>query len=122
MLSKSPKGKYVENGDEFAVNTDFTNKYFRVKISTIQMKETAEEVEKTHDEVFRERQYQVDAMIVRIMKSRKTLSHNNLMCEVMAQIKFPARPADVKKRIESLIEREYLERNSSDSSMYNYLA
>lgn len=52
---------------------------FRLKINTIQLKETEEEVERTHDEVFRDRQYQVDAVIVRTMKTRKTLSHNLLM-------------------------------------------
>jgi hypothetical protein len=31
-------------------------------------------------------------------------------------------PADLKKRIESLIEREYLERDKDQPSTYNYLA
>ena len=31
-------------------------------------------------------------------------------------------PLDIKKRIESLIEREYLERSSDDSRVYCYLA
>ena len=65
---------------------------------------------------------QVDAMIVRTMKSRKTLSHNTLMGELMTQLKFPARTADLKKRIESLIEREFLMRDKDDSSLYVYLA
>ena len=56
------------------------------------------------------------------MKARKTLSHNMLMSELMTQLKFPARPGDLKKRIESLIEREYLARDENDNSMYNYLA
>ena len=68
------------------------------------------------------RQYQVDAVIVRTMKARKTLSHNLLMSELMTQLKFPARPGDLKKRIESLIEREYLARDENDNSLYNYLA
>ena len=29
---------------------------------------------------------------------------------------------DIKKRLESLIERDYLERDAADSSMYTYLA
>lgn len=31
-------------------------------------------------------------------------------------------PADLKKRIESLIERDYLERTPDDANVYNYLA
>ena len=73
-------------------------------------------------QVFRDRQYQVDAHIVRLMKSRKTLPHSTLISELMVQLKFPARPTDLKKRIESLIEREYLARDKDDSSLYIYLA
>ena len=43
---------------------------------------------------------QVDAAIVRVMKARKKLSHPLLMSELMSQLKFPAKPLDLKKRIE----------------------
>lgn len=122
VLTKSPKGKDVADTDEFSYNSDFTNKLFRIKINTIQLKDTVEEAEKTHDEVFRDRQYQVDAAIVRIMKARKQLTHNTLMAELMSQLRFPVRPADLKKRIESLIEREFLDRHREESSTYIYLA
>jgi cullin-4 len=109
-------------GDLFSMNKEFTNKLYRIKINTIQLKETTEETEKTHEEVFRDRQYQVDAVIVRTMKSRKSLNHNALIGELLTQLKFPARTSDLKKRIESLIEREYLARDKDDSSLYVYLA
>ena len=51
------------------------------------------------------------------MKTRKTLSHKLLVSELMVQLKFPVRGADLKKRIESLIDREYLERDSSDPNV-----
>ena len=63
-----------------------------------------------------------DACIIRIMKTRKTLRHTELMSETMKQVKWPAEASDVKKRIESLIEREYMERGSEDRMVYNYLA
>jgi cullin 4 len=31
-------------------------------------------------------------------------------------------PADIKKRIESLIEREYMERDEANATMYSYIA
>ena len=51
------------------------------------------------------------------MKTRKTLSHKLLVSELMVQLKFPVRGADLKKRIESLIDREYLERDSGDANV-----
>ena len=56
------------------------------------------------------------------MKTRKTLSHSDLMSETLNQIKFPAKGSDIKKRIESLIDREYIERQEDNPQMYNYLA
>jgi cullin-4 len=122
VLVKEPKGKDVADSDVFSFNGDFSNKLFRIKINSIHQKEVQEEIERTHDEVFRDRQHQVDAVLVRTMKARKTLEHNQLMSEIMEQLKFPAQAQDIKKRIESLIEREYLERDAKDRSIYNYLA
>lgn len=50
------------------------------------------------------------------------MEHRDLVGETMNQLKFPASGVDVKKRIESLIEREYLERAEGEASRYNYLA
>jgi hypothetical protein len=41
--------------------------------------------------VFQDRQYQVDAAIVRIMKTRKTLTHSQLISELYQQLKFPVK-------------------------------
>jgi cullin-4 len=86
------------------------------------MKETTEERAKTHETVSKDRLYLIDAAVVRIMKARKIIDHRGLIGEVMAQLKFPATSADIKKRIESLIEREYMERVEGDRSRYKYLA
>lgn len=86
VLNKEPKGKDIDDKDIFHLNLDFTHKLYRIKINTIQLKETVEENEKTHAEVDRDRQYQIDAAIVRIMKARKKLSHNLLMSELFSQV------------------------------------
>ncbi|XP_026081266.1 cullin-4B-like [Carassius auratus] len=122
VLTKTPKSKDVEDGDKFSCNDDFKHKLFRIKINQIQMKETVEEQASTTERVFQDRQYQIDAAIVRIMKMRKTLSHNLLVSEVYNQLKFPVKPADLKKRIESLIDRDYMERDKDNPNQYNYVA
>lgn len=60
---------------------------------------------------------QIDAAIVRVMKTRKTLSHKLLVQELLIQLKFPIRAQDLKKRIESLIDREYLERDEQNPNV-----
>jgi cullin 3 len=59
-----------------------------------------------------------------LKKARKTLQHNDLIAEVTRQMnsRFNALPAFIKKRIESLIERDYLERGNDDRRMYTYMA
>lgn len=39
--------------------------------------------------MLQDRQYQIDAAVVRVMKTRKALSHKLLVAELMAQLKFP---------------------------------
>lgn len=122
VLQKTPRGRDVEDGDRFTFNHEFSNKLFRIKINQIQMKETNEEQKATEERVFQDRQYQIDAAIVRIMKMRKTLSHNLLISELFNQLKFPVKPADLKKRIESLIDRDYMERDKDNPNQYSYIA
>ncbi|TKR80029.1 hypothetical protein L596_014165 [Steinernema carpocapsae] len=121
VIQKLPRGKEVEETDKFVFNDDFTDPKYRIRISQVVMRETKEETEKTEEQVFQDRQYQIDAAVVRIMKARKSITHANLIAELYEQLRFPARSTDLKKRIESLIEREYLERDKADSNKYNYM-
>ena len=112
----------VHDQDQFRIQTAFTSNQRRIRIQNILMKETKEERDKTVEAVSRDRLYLMDAVLVRIMKARKTVLHQQLIPQVLEQVKFPAAASDVKKRIESLIEREYMERDAKDRNRYNYLA
>lgn len=112
----------VHDDDSFRVQSNFKSNSRRIRITNILMKETKEERDKTVEAVSLDRLYLIDAVLVRIMKARKTILHQQLIPQVMEQLKVPAQPADIKKRIESLIEREYMERDPKDRTRYNYLA
>ena len=78
----------------------------------------------TRERVEEDRKPQIEAAVVRVMKSRKALGHNEIVAEVTRQLsaRFQPQPAAIKKRIESLIDREYLERDAQDRTLYRYVA
>ncbi|KAB5570827.1 Cullin family protein [Coniochaeta sp. 2T2.1] len=121
VLTKAPRGRDVKPTDTFEVNKAFTDGRYRVKINQIQLKETREENQETHERVAADRQFETQAAIVRIMKSRKTMTHLQLVTEVIEQTRARGAvdPADIKKNIEKLIEKDYLER---EDNSYTYLA
>jgi len=125
ILMKEPKTKEIEPSHVFAVNDQFTSKLFRVKIQTVSSKgESEPERKDTRQKVDEDRKHEIEAAVVRIMKARKKLPHNVLVNEVIEQLKsrFVPSPVVIKKRIESLIEREYLARAAEDRKVYTYLA
>lgn len=122
VLTRTPKRGEIEQDDSISINEQFNHKLYRVKINQIQLQETPEEDQKTHDHVVADRQFQIDAAIVRIMKTSKTLAHSLLLQELYNLLEIPITQADVKKRIEVLIEREYIKRDVDNKSIYIYVA
>ncbi|KAK8522909.1 hypothetical protein V6N13_115857 [Hibiscus sabdariffa] len=125
VLRKEPMSKDIGTDDAFFVNDKFTSKFYKVKIGTVvAQKESEPEKLETRQRVEEDRKPQIEAAVVRIMKSRRVLDHNNVIAEVTKQLqsRFLANPTEIKKRIESLIEREFLERDSADRKVYRYLA
>ena len=71
-----------------------------------------EEQKATEERVFQDRQYQIDAAIVRIMKMRKSLSHTLLITELYNQLKFPVKVSFQKNiDVRSFISEEHLDNN-----------
>ncbi|KAJ3360907.1 Cullin-3 [Allomyces javanicus] len=125
VLVKSPPTKEVAEGHQFTYNGDFKDAKYKIKVSAIAARADVDaERAQTLQKVEEERAQITDATVVRIMKARKTMAHNELVTETVRQLsaRFMASPALVKKRIESLIEREFLERAAGAHSVYNYLA
>uniref|UniRef100_A0A7S1C1S1 Cullin family profile domain-containing protein n=1 Tax=Bicosoecida sp. CB-2014 TaxID=1486930 RepID=A0A7S1C1S1_9STRA len=127
ILLKLRKSKDIKDDDEFQFNEAFTSKWVKVKVALILARSVATEDPadaKVAVAVEEDRRHLIEAAIVRIMKARRTLEHNTLVAEVTKQLntRFSPAPAQIKKRIESLIEREYLERAAADRRVYNYLA
>ena len=118
VIAKSPANNKINPADTFTANKKFKNNNKRVKIPMASLDSNVNVKKVTED-----RSVTIDAALVRIMKSRKTMSHQTLVAEVLAQLTlFKPQAKQVKKRIESLLEREYLERSEDTPGTYNYLA
>jgi len=124
IILKDPSTKEVEVGDTFQYNVAFTDKARRIKVPMIAARITQEEKDSTRATVDEDRKHAIEAAIVRIMKTRKTLDHQKLVLEASNQLlrHFKPDPKQIKKRIEDLIAREYLERDSTANNVYKYLA
>lgn len=102
VITKHPKGRDIKPTDTFTFNKAFSDPKYRVKINQIQLKETKEENKATHEKIVQDRRFETQAAIVRIMKSRKTLSHAELVTEVinLTKKRGSIEPAAIKQEIE----------------------
>eukprot|EP00123_Amoebidium_parasiticum_P012952 comp21677_c0_seq1/m.30526 comp21677_c0_seq1/g.30526 ORF comp21677_c0_seq1/g.30526 comp21677_c0_seq1/m.30526 type:complete len:741 (-) comp21677_c0_seq1:329-2551(-) len=114
----------TSQGDRYHLNMKFSNKRTKLKITSAVPQETQKESEQTHNQVSDDRNMYLQAAVVRTMKARKTLTHTELVQEVLTQAKarfIPSVPL-IKKCIEQLIDKQYLERIEGSRDKYSYVA
>ena len=143
VLRKQPNTKAISDDDVFTYNSAYASKFYRNKIPLLAKslasftagasagpaasptaEAAAEAGEVVPAAVQEARKNTVEAAVVRIMKSRKSCEHNALIAEVGRQLmgRFGVDGGFVKKRIEALIEREYIARDKDNRRLYHYLA
>eukprot|EP00823_Brevimastigomonas_motovehiculus_P008277 TRINITY_DN7560_c0_g1_i1.p1 TRINITY_DN7560_c0_g1~~TRINITY_DN7560_c0_g1_i1.p1 ORF type:complete len:748 (-),score=168.05 TRINITY_DN7560_c0_g1_i1:227-2470(-) len=123
VLEKRPNDNTLAADHKFRVNPKYMSKLLRIPIPVLNTgkKNRQNEVPR---EIIQARNHMTDAAVVRIMKDRQRMKHQQLVVEVIEQLKvrFMPKPADIKKRIEALIDQDYMKRDDSDRSTYNYVA
>ncbi|KAJ7181460.1 ubiquitin-protein ligase [Mycena crocata] len=113
-----------EEKDQYDLNPGFKSKKIRVNLNLpikAEVKAESSDVLKAVDE---DRKYVIQATIVRIMKARKTMKNQALIQEVISQIsqRFAPKIPDIKKAIETLLEKEYIERVDGSKDTFAYVA
>ncbi|KAL4250768.1 cullin family protein [Abortiporus biennis] len=126
VLATLVKAKILinEETDQYDLNPNYKSKKIRINLNTpikAEQKAEATDVLKTVDE---DRKYVIQATIVRIMKARKTMKNQQLIQEVIAQIsqRFSPKIPDIKKAIDHLLEKEYIERVDGTRDTFAYVA
>nr|CAD7260208.1 unnamed protein product [Timema shepardi]CAD7401708.1 unnamed protein product [Timema poppensis] len=97
-----------------SLNLSYSNKRTKFRITAALQRESPQEVEQTLSSVDEDRKLYLQAAIVRIMKSRKVLSQS--------KVTFAPSISMIKKCIEALIDKQYIERTPNSSDEYSYVA
>ncbi|KAF2639625.1 Cullin-domain-containing protein [Massarina eburnea CBS 473.64] len=120
VLLAEPEGAKPESGTTYKLNYGFKPKKIKMNLNIAIKGEQKQEAEDTHKTIEEDRKLLMQSAIVRIMKSRKKMKHQQLVSETIQQIKnrFMPRVPDIKKCIDILLEKEYLERLEGDELGY----
>ncbi|CAI6234316.1 unnamed protein product [Periconia digitata] len=120
VLIAEPEGAKPVSGTSYKLNYGFKPKKIKINLNIAIKGEQKQEAEDTHKTIEEDRKLLMQSAIVRIMKSRKKMKHQQLVSETIQQIKsrFLPRVPDIKKCIDILLEKEYLERLDGDELGY----
>ena len=125
LSTKSENIEKICKNDEIWVNDQFISQQKRIVCISSKTKKVIEnpnQEETANQHLEQDRGNYLDSVIVRIMKSRKKIKLLDLLDEVVKLITlFRPQPNQIKKRIESLIERTYIKRDDNDYSLFIYL-
>ncbi|KAF8207668.1 Cullin protein neddylation domain-containing protein [Mycena galopus ATCC 62051] len=109
--------------ERYDLNPGFKSKKIRVNLNLPIKAEKANEKDDVLKAVDEDRKYVIQATIVRIMKARKTMKNQALIQEVISQIsqRFAPKIPDIKKAIETLLEKEYIERVDGSKDTFAFI-
>ena len=118
VIKKSPASNKINKTDKFCVNARFSSNMRKIRIPMASL-----DASHNNKRVEEDQSTTIEAAIVRIMKARKTLQHQQLIAEVLSQLLFfKPKSGVIQRRIDALIDREYLEQSTDNIDVYNYLA
>lgn len=128
LIVAEPAGA-PEAEQSFRLNTAFFNVNRKVTLlpafnANVAATRESDESEQVQQKVKGDRKFAIQAAIVRLMKSRRTMEYKDLLSEThnMLKAQFSAQVAQIKENLEVLIEKEYVERSADDPNRFNYLA
>ncbi|ODQ65741.1 cullin [Nadsonia fulvescens var. elongata DSM 6958] len=118
--SKTATPTVGEPNSIYRLNYDFKNKKIRLNLNLPIKSDQRAESDEVAKSIEDDRKLFLQAVIVRIMKTRKELKHMALIQETIEQSKkrFMPKVPEIKKNIDALIEKEYLQRGNDNTLQY----
>ncbi|KAL1931391.1 hypothetical protein VTP01DRAFT_9533 [Rhizomucor pusillus] len=118
QLLKTNNGE-LSRDSKISLNLSFTSKRTKIKVAAAAQAEQ-QETQATRRAVDEDRRMYLQAAIVRIMKSRQTLTHIQLVQEIIDQTnaRFSPSVIMIKKCIEQLLEKQFIARKDRDTYVY----
>lgn len=123
-LEEDLKESDIKMNYSIRIADDFKSKKIKINLNVPIKSVEQKDIEGLHRTIDEDRKMVIQAAIVRTMKARQTLKHALLMQEVIQQLssRFKPKIPVIKKCIDILIEKEYLERQSNEKDVLRYLA
>lgn len=125
LLIKESAGKKLTESERVRLNDEFESKNKRINFmnskSKIQKKIVVEHVTADVD-IIKERKYKLEAVVIKIVKSKRKIQHKDLIVEIIKEVKdFTPELDFIKETIENLIFRALIRRDEALNDVYNYI-
>lgn len=107
--------KLIEGKGRFALNHAFYSKYYYVELPQIvAMMDTEPERKLARGRADEEMKYKIEAAIMRILKRSGSLTYDRLVVETNSELNLLFKPegAMLKNCLESLLDRDFIERSA----------
>ncbi|AGO11002.1 AaceriAFR498Wp [[Ashbya] aceris (nom. inval.)] len=122
ILTKTPASRTIAPSDRFTVNASFTAPTTKVRVATVVAK--PEQATALPATVADSRVQAISAAVVRQLKVQRTMRHAELQEATarMLQQHFGLSTSMFKRAIQSLLDKEYMQRDAHSPDRYHYLA
>jgi len=110
--------------DQFFLKDSITSTVLRVTYAVESRKVTTKKDNEINKYVRKKREFMLDAAMVRVMKARNVIKWAQFQTEVLklVQKEWSPSPKELKKRLGSLMERDFIKRSEEDENLLQYIA
>ncbi|KAJ1964640.1 hypothetical protein IWQ62_002877 [Dispira parvispora] len=123
LLKGPPTNAEFSKTTMIHLNSEYSSRRQKVKIPMASLPDNSSEVETDTKTIQEDRRLYLQSVMVRIMKTRKRLTHAELVQDVVRAAKARFQPSVplIKKCIEHLLGKEYIERDIHNRDVYLYV-